>query len=81
MSSTLRWFFDWPAPLVLILVGSLGLLWPTGILDGPREWYDRTYGDSVWDRIWFGAAPGALLCLVGALRLRVTIRRGDRDWL
>jgi len=82
----LRWLTDWPAPLFLICIGSLCVLWSTGLLDEEPDpsWpgpYASTFGNSFWDSIWLGAVPGCLLILVGVLRLRMTFRRRDRDWL
>ena len=72
---------DWPAPLFLVCMGSLGVLYATGLFDGEPDAFTRYYGDPFWDSIWFAAVPGSLLILVGVLRLRVTLRRGHRDWL
>ena len=77
----LRWLMNWLAPLFLVCIGSLGVLWPTGLLDGEPDPFASHYGDAFWDRIWFGAVPGFLLILVGVLRLRMALRRVNRDWL
>ena len=76
MMNVLRWMMDWPAPLLFVCIGSLGVLLPTALLDGDPDPYARYFGDPFSDSIWFGTAPGLLLLVVGILRLRMTLRCG-----